>query len=85
MPEKKRTMRVTNSHSHDIGISSAIEDVAELRAVGDSLCDNGTPIVGDEQEVLGACESASQGAIGGGSVHLDQCSRFLFCSFSTQG
>ena len=65
-------MRTTNPYTHDIGISCAIKDVTELRAFGDSLCNNGTPIVGEKQEVLRACETARQGAVGEGSIHLDQ-------------
>lgn len=69
---KKRTMKVTNPYSHNIGISCAIKDVTDLRAVCDGLCNNATPIVHEKQEVLGACETAWQGTIGEGSVHLDQ-------------
>ena len=66
-------MRATNPHTHNVWVSCAIEDVTDLRTVCDSLSNNGTPIVCEKQEVLGACESAWQGAIGKGSVHLNQC------------
>ena len=65
-------MTATNPYTHDIWVSCAIEDVTDLRTVCDSLCNNGTPIVCEEQEVLGACETARQGAIEKGSVHLDR-------------
>lgn len=65
-------MRGTNPYTHDIGIPCAIKDVTDLRAVCDGLCNNGTPIVREKQEVPRACETAGQGAIGEGSVHLDQ-------------
>ena len=64
-------MRATNPYTHDVRITRPIKYVTDLRAVCDSLCDNGTPIVREKQEVLGACETAWQGAIGEGFVHLD--------------
>ena len=81
-------MRATNPYAHDIGISRAIKDVTDLGAVYDCLCNNGTPIIREKQEVLGACETAWQGVIGDGLVHLDQIlasplqlvNRMLICS-----
>lgn len=76
-------MRATNPYAHDVGISRAIKDVTDLRAVCDSLYNNGTPIVCEEQEVLWACETAWQGAIGEVCVHLDQYRCPLFLSSAT--
>ena len=77
-------MRATNPYTHNVRISCPVEHVTDLWAVCDSLCNKSTPIVREKQEVLGAGETAWQGAIGEGLVHLDQYSCPLFCSFYIQ-
>ena len=76
-------MRATNPYAHDVGISRAIKDVTDLRAVFDSLYNNDTPIVCEKQEFLGACETAWQGAIREDWGHLDQYYCPLFFSSAT--